>query len=60
MRFRWTIKELDEATDDEILRSIVVERQSDLSISYSPFYKRLAEIKQKLTNRIEHESSNRT
>ena len=60
MRFRWTIKELDKATDDEILRSIVVERQSDLSNAYSPFYKRLAEIKQKLADRIEHESSNRT
>jgi len=50
MRFRYTIKELKEKSDYEMLRCIVVERQSDCTNTYSPLYKRLAELKQKLEN----------
>jgi hypothetical protein len=52
MKFRWTIKELNEKSDDEILRALVVERQSTLN-GYAPLYKRLAEIYDKLDVRID-------
>jgi hypothetical protein len=52
MRFRWTIKELDEASDDKILKSLVVERQSTCTNIYSPFYKRLQSIYNKLDKKV--------
>ena len=51
MNFRWTMKELEEKSDDEILRGLIVERQSTLNM-YAPLHKRLAEIYQKLNDRI--------
>lgn len=48
MRFRYTNKELRDTTDYEMLRCLVVERQSDCSNIYSPLYKRL----QKLYNKL--------
>jgi hypothetical protein len=52
MRFRWTIKELDEASDDKILKSLVVERQSTCTNIYSPLYKRLQSIYNKLDKKM--------
>ncbi len=48
MRFRYTIKELQEKTDYEMLRCICVERQSDCTNIYAPLYKRLARLMIKL------------
>jgi len=52
MRFRYTTKELTEWTDNELLYRLVIERQSDCTNVYSPLYKRLAEIKQKLKKKM--------
>lgn len=40
MRYRWTIKELNEKTDKEILYFFCVERRSDRTNIYSPLYKK--------------------
>ncbi len=50
MRFRYTIKELEEKSDYEMLRCIVVERESDTTNMHSPLSKRLQALKQKLAN----------
>jgi flagellar hook-associated protein FlgK len=55
MRFRWTKKELEEASDDKILRSLVVERQSTCTNIYSPLYKRLQSIYNKLDKKIQED-----
>jgi len=47
--FRYTIKELKEKTDYEMLRCIVVERQSTCTNIYSPLYKRLSQLLNKLS-----------
>lgn len=47
MKFRWTIKELEENSDYEMLRGLVVERMSNLN-PYAPLYKRLANLHKKL------------
>ena len=46
--FRYTNKELEERTDYEMLRCICVERQSTLTNTYSPLYKRLNALQCKL------------
>jgi hypothetical protein len=53
MRFRWTEKELEDATDEFILRSLCTERRTTLaSQSRNPqnsaLYKRLGKIEEKL------------
>ncbi len=48
MKFRWTIKELKELSDDKIVRGLIAERMSDLT-PYSPLRKRL----QKLYNKYD-------
>jgi hypothetical protein len=52
MKFRWTIKQLDKATDLEILRSLVAERKSELNV-YSFFTNRLRLIYDQLDNLID-------
>lgn len=54
MKFRWTIKELDARTDNEILRSLVAERQSVLN-PYAPLAKRLNGIYENLNEKIKKE-----
>jgi hypothetical protein len=49
--FRYTIKELEEKTDYEMLRAIVVERQSTTTNMYSPLSKRLQQLHNKLQNK---------
>jgi hypothetical protein len=51
--FRYTIKELEEKTDYEMLRCIVVERQSTTTNIYSPLSKRLQQLHSKLQNKDE-------
>ena len=51
MKFRWTMKELNESTDLEILRSLVAERKSELH-PYTLFTMRLDKIHNKLTKKI--------
>jgi hypothetical protein len=47
MRFRWTIKQLEESTDNQIIRGILTERINDLN-PYTPLAKRLHAIRAKL------------
>lgn len=56
MKFRWTIKELKEFSDLEMLRSLVAERKSTLH-SYSPLTKRLEELYEKLDIQIKKQQS---
>ena len=51
-KFRWSIKELKEDSDDVILRGLVSERLSDLN-HYAPLATRLKKIYHKLDARIE-------
>ncbi len=48
MRYRYTIKELDEWSDYELLERLVTERQSDCTNVYSPLYQRLGKLHGKL------------
>ena len=52
MRFRWTIKELNKVSDEEFLRILCVERKSDCTNIYSPLYKKISEIEQRLRDKI--------
>lgn len=47
MKNRWTMRELKEKSDSEILRGILQERMSELH-PYSPLRERLQEIKNRL------------
>lgn len=51
MKFRWTIKELKEKSDEEILRGLVAERTSTLN-PYAPLANRLNRIYKKLDEKI--------
>lgn len=57
MRFKWTEQELQETTDNRILRGIVAERMSNLDI-YSPLHKRLQKLYNKLENKVNMENQN--
>ena len=48
MHNRYTIKELKEMSDYELLEAIVSERKSDCTNYYSPLYKRLSILCDKL------------
>ena len=54
MKFRWTIKELEETSDDTILRALVAERKSDLN-PYTPLGKRLQKLYEKLDKEVDKE-----
>ena len=54
MKFRWTMKDLKEKTDNEIIRGIVAERMSDLN-PYSPLKIRLQQIYNKVDEQIGNE-----
>lgn len=52
MKFRWTMKELDEASDTFVLRSLVSERLADLN-PYTPLAKRLRKVSARLDKQLE-------
>ena len=52
MKFRWTIKDLQTKTDNEILLGLVAERQSELN-PYTPLAERLDKIYDKLWGKIQ-------
>ena len=54
MKFRWTMKELENSTDKEILRGLVAERKSELN-PYAPLAQRLSTIYGRLDREIEKE-----
>ena len=54
MKFRWTIKELKERTDDEIVRGIIAERLGDLN-PYAPLAVRLQNLYNKFDKQIKGE-----
>lgn len=54
MNFRWTMKELETMSDNEILRGLITERTSDLN-PYAPLSSRLNQIYKKLDKTIEQE-----
>lgn len=43
MKFRWSIKELENLSDEEVIRGILAERKSELNI-YCPLYKKINEL----------------
>jgi hypothetical protein len=47
MKHRWTMKELDEATDNQILLTLVNERLNDLN-PYAPLAVRLKKVRARL------------
>ena len=47
-KFRYTIKELEEFSDYKMLRAVVLDRQDSCTNVYSPLYKRLGELYNKL------------
>jgi hypothetical protein len=56
MRFRWTDKEVKDATDEFILKTLCTERRTTLASQsknpqHSTLYKRLGEIEEKLDSR---------
>ena len=57
MRFRWTIKELNELTDDEFVRGLIVERQSDCTNVYSPLHQRLAKLYDIVNKKIDKQAA---
>ena len=54
MKFRWTMKELKEASDNSIIRSILAERMNELS-PYSPLHERLRKIYNKYNEQVKQE-----
>jgi hypothetical protein len=50
--FRWTIKELQEMSDLEIIRRVLTERKSTLTNYYSPLNKKLTELSNKIDRKI--------
>lgn len=56
MKFRWTKKELENSSDDRILRGLVAERKSELN-PYTPLSVRLGEIYRKLDDKINKAAS---
>ena len=51
--FRYTIKELGEFSDYEMLRCIVLDRRDTTKNNYSPLNKRLGQLYDKLVKREE-------
>jgi len=51
MRFRWTMKQLKEMSDNEILRGLITERTSTLH-PYAPLAERLNKIYRNLDKKI--------
>jgi hypothetical protein len=49
-KFRYTIKDLEEFSDYKMLSCIVLDRQDTCTNVYSPLYKRLQELYNKLRN----------
>ena len=56
MRFRWSIKELKENSDNEMIRDLLVERMSDLH-PYSPLRERLQMLYDKYDKKVKNEKS---
>ena len=50
-KFRYTIKQLEEFSDYEMLRCIVLDRQDSITNVYSPLNKRLERLYYKLKNK---------
>lgn len=53
MRFRWTMKELEKVSDEKVLETLITERQSTCINIYSPLYRRLNKIKNRLEGKEE-------
>ena len=57
MKFRWTMKELKEKSDDQVIRGIIAERMSELN-TYSPLNERLQKIYNAIDKRIRKSGRN--
>ena len=49
--FRWTIKDIKEMSDEEILRGLINERISDLN-PYAPLFRKLTAIRTELDKKV--------
>jgi hypothetical protein len=56
MKQRWTMKELKESTDTQILRGLVGERLSELN-PYAPLAQRLSKIYADLDKKIQNDQT---
>jgi len=57
MKFRWTMKELKENSDNEIIRGVLSERMSDLNL-YAPLHVRLTKVYKKIDKLVQDEQIN--
>jgi len=55
--FRWTIKELKELSDLQIIRGVLVERRESCTNIHSPLYKKLTELYAKVDCAINHKQT---
>lgn len=44
MRFRWTMKELNEVSNKKLIETLITERKSNCTNVYAPLYKRLVKL----------------
>ena len=51
MRHRFTIKELEEFSDDRLITELIIERRSDCTNVHSPLHKRLVQLQNKIENK---------
>ena len=52
MNYRWTMKELESTSDEQIILQCVRDRRSTLTNIYTPLYMRLTKIISKLDNKM--------
>lgn len=57
MKFRWTMKDMKEKTDDEIVRGLIAERMSGLG-PYTQLRERLQKIYNSVDKRIKEADEN--
>ena len=55
MRHRFTIKELDKMTDNEIFFQLCVDRQTTCTNIYSPLFTKLSQIRNRIEVKINKE-----
>ena len=52
MAHRWTIKELNELTNKELIKRIILERRESCDNPSAPLYQRLTELKMWVENNL--------
>lgn len=55
MKHRYSIKELSEMSDNEMLRAIIADRMGDCSNVYAPLHKKLSYLYDKIDEKVKAE-----